>query len=380
MSAMAAIAAAWWLVVMMLLLASAMLAMAQPRMARARAHASMTPPVSILIPLRDDTDGLAQATASIFAQRYPAFDVTFSSSGESPALERVRTVARHDSRGRSWRTVRTLPLEGVNPKVANLAEPIRTALHDHILIKDANTALDPDQLQRMAASLVPGVGLVAAVPIARDPETFAAEIECAIINTYGARLLLAASALGLGFGIGAAMLTRRGDLLRADGLATMARSLADDQALAKALSATGLRTVIAEGTVSQRGGRRPFRRVWQRHLRWALCRRTEAPAVFAVEPLTGGMAAALAAALAAPLIGVERAGAVLITLLVWVATGIVLAALKGWPLSPRSAAAMLAQEALSPALWLAALLSRQIGWAGAILPTSGHGRERHGAP
>ena len=71
----------------------------------------------------------------------------------------------------------------------------------------------------MAAFLenfAPGVGLVVGVPVAVRPETFAARIEASLINAH-ARLLLSASMLGVGFGVGKIMAFRRSDLDRRAG-------------------------------------------------------------------------------------------------------------------------------------------------------------------
>jgi hypothetical protein len=48
--------------------------------------------------------------------------------------------------------------------------------------------------------------------------------------------------------------------------------------------------------------------------------------------------------------------------LLWILVECGLAGIKGWPLGPMTAPAIVVREALSPLLWLAALLTREIAW------------------
>ena len=106
---------------------------------------------------------------------------------------------------------------------------------------------------------MPGVGLVVAVPVAVRAESVGGWIEASIINAH-ARLLLSASTLGLGFGVGKIMALRRSDLERAGGVAAMSQNLAEDTAISMAFARIGLRTVFAHETVAQEIGFRVSRR------------------------------------------------------------------------------------------------------------------------
>lgn len=356
---LAALAAAWWILVVVVLTGSAILALLQPRRARTGTRDPGPRSVSILVPLKHPADGLDAATASIFGQIYPDFDVTFSAVEEkSPALDIVQRVVREIGGTRAVRFLRTSVDASANPKVANLVEPVSASNGELILFKDAATQMEPGVLPAMVDALRPGIGLVVAIPIGRDPRTFAAGIDAALMNGYGGRLLCAVSVLGFGVGIGAAMLVRRVDLNRSDGLAAMGRSIADDHALSRAMARIGLRTTACGPTVDQALGSRSVGFVWRRHLRWASCRRTEAPLAFAVEPWVGAAAACPAAALAAPVAGVSPAAAMAVTILLWIIVEGALSLAKGWPFSWQTPAAILCREAALPFLWLAALLSR----------------------
>jgi ceramide glucosyltransferase len=357
-------ASAWWAAALILLLGSTVAALLQPWIRR-RGPLPDCPPVSVLVPLKSDTAGLGAATRSIFAQGSSVREVIFSAAEEqSPAIDHVLEIAGAAAVPGTWRLVRTARAPSANPKVANLVEPIAVARNDLLLIKDADTILPPPHVSEMAASMGPRVGLVVSAPICVGPASFAGIVECAAVNTYGARLLLAASALGVGVGIGASMMVRRRDLERADAVRLMSASIADDHALAKAMRRIGLGTVMTAATVTQIVGRRQARDVWRRHHRWALCRRREEPLAFAAEPFAGAAFASIAAGLAAPALDLHPQVAALSTVMAWVVAECSLAAAKGWPLSCWTPLAILLREALLPALSITVLASGHARWRG----------------
>jgi ceramide glucosyltransferase len=355
-------ASAWWSVALIVLLGSTVAALLRPRIRRRRTRPGC-PPVSVLVPLKSDTPGLGAATRSVFDQGSSVREVLFSAAEEhSAAIDHVLEVAGAAAVSGTWRLVRTARAPGANPKVANLVDPIAVAGNDLLLIKDADTILPPRHVSQMAASMGPRVGLVVSAPICVRPASFAGVVECAAVNTYGARLLLAASALGVGVGIGAAMMVRRRDLERADALRLMSASIADDHALAKAMRRIGLGTEMTASTVAQIVGRKQVKDVWRRHHRWALCRRKEEPLAFAVEPFVGAAFASIAAGLAAPALDLPPLVAAVSTIMAWLVSECSLAALKGWPLSYSTVPAILVREALLPALWATALVSGRARW------------------
>jgi ceramide glucosyltransferase len=356
MSTAAGLALAWWCGGIAALAATTALAILHPTLARRRHGKGGAPPVSVLVPLAAPSVAVDEAMQALLAETYREFEVVVAArAGDEAALAQARAIATGT---RPFVSVESPAEAWGNPKAANLAEAVRVARHEHLLFKDGAIILEPGQIAAMMNCLGPGIGLVGAVPLARGPEGVAATVETALMNGLGARFVLAGAALGCDIGLGASLLMRRGDLERCDGLAAMAASVADDHALAKAMRRAGLATVIAPRPVWQRLGRRPARAVWARHLRWAVCRRDEAPLAFAAEPAVGLVAVAAAGAVAAGPV------ALLATLLAWPAAEMGLAAARGWPMPPAMPLAVWVREALHPALWVAALLSRRLSWAG----------------
>lgn len=362
----ALVCAFWWFVALAILLGSTVLAGLAPLLRRKPNPRPVNQPLSVIVPVKDMTSDLGPAFISLFSQSYPDFEVLVSSTEEvSPAIECARSVAALYPAIKT-RFITSTPGTVRNPKINNLAAPIAAASHDLVVIKDSNIRLPNGRLTEMTACLSGDTGFVASVAIGWQPKNFFADIECAALNGYVARFLLAASALGIGFGIGATVLFSRRDFERAGGIARIADAVGEDHAISKMLAAIGRKTVIA-GTVEQIAGHRRFSDVWNRQLRWAVCRRCEAPAIFYAEFFASPLIAAFAGAAGAAVIGIPAATIFIVTLASAIAAETLLAAVKGWPLSWRSPFATLCYLVLFPLLWIQARLARKIFWGNVSL-------------
>ena len=357
------IAAFWWMASLAIFVASLFGTLLQPRIQRARATRRETlPSLSLLLPVKLVNPGFERAQASAFSQDLQDYEVIVGGAeADSPALSIMRSLA-----GKSRVASRALRSDGigaVSPKLNTLAAPLAAAAHDVIVTKDSNISLSPDTIRVMLRSLVPGVGLVCAVPVAVRPETVAGTIEAILVNR-DARILLTVSALGKGYGVGKLMLFRRSDLAQAGGVAAMRYTIAEDSAFSKGLAAIGLRTVFAENTVDQEIGARRLADVYARQARWAVIRRAEEPITFALEPLACPVPAAIAAALAAPLVGVAGWVGFLMTLVGWYLVEVSVMAAKRWELRPWTPVAFLGRDGVLLAAWVHGWMTREVTWAG----------------
>lgn len=357
-------AAAWWAISCTLRLATLCAALAHPVIRRRYAKRGDQPPVSIVIPVRRLEFEAEAAMTSAFAQAYPRTEVLVSAAEEnSPMIDLARQVAaRFPAIGAQILTgnKRITP----NPKVSNLAPAIAAARNDMVLIKDSNVLLSGGQVADLMANFTAGVGLVCAIPVAAAPVGFAGELERAFLNGQAAPLTLALSVAGADVGFGKVMLFDRRDLARAGGVAVMASAFGDDHALSQALARLGLRTVFAAGEIRQAIGRRPFSEVWDRHQRWMLIRRIQAPLAFCGEPLVSGGFTAFAGAVGAAALGLPWWLTLGMTLLGWMLLDLVFYAAKGWGWGWMSPLAGLCREAIIPLMWLRALVDRRVTWAG----------------
>lgn len=354
---------AWWLISLAIHVGSAILAALRPSLQR-RSMRREQPPVSIIIPVRQDEPGLEAALESVFVQSYPRFEILVSATEKtSPALDVARRVQARFPDARCQ--IVCSEIHGVaSPKLNNLITPIAIAAYDMIFIVDSNVRLHKTQLAEAIDQLENGVGLVAAATVGCQPASFAADIECAFLNGYHARYLLAAAVLGWGFGNGKILLFDRRNFQKAGGVAAIAGSVAEDHALSKALARIGRKTVMATAPATQFLGRRSFQQIWTRQLRWMVCRRIEAPWAFYLEPFLAGLATAAAGAVAAPMLNVSPwllAGA---TLALWFLCEAGFLTQKGWLERPSAPAAWICRELLVPVLWCVALCTTVVSWNG----------------
>ncbi|HET6378066.1 MAG TPA: glycosyltransferase [Methylocella sp.] len=364
--------AAWWALAVFVLCATIACGLIQPFVQRRRAAHGDQPPVSVIVPLKLCDPGFEAAQASVFLQKYPCHEALFSAQEEdSPALSAARRIAAAHPQISS-RFLRSKGGLAVSPKLNNLSAPLAAARHDLVLTKDSNITLDPGTLSAFVQNLNPDVGLVVAVPVAVHAENLAGRIEAFLINGH-ARLLLTASVLGLGYGVGKVMLFRRSDLSRAGGIESISHSLAEDTALAEALASLGLKTVFSHQTVSQEIGPRSFSGIYARQLRWSVIRRKNERFTFPFEPLASPLPAAVASALASPLAACSPWAAFTWTLTGWFCAEIGFALCKGWEVSLWSPLAFLGREILALSSWLRAFTTHEVVWAETRLDA------RHGA-
>jgi ceramide glucosyltransferase len=352
----------WWSFAVSLLGFCLVAGLLQPVVQRRRATRRDQPPVSAILPLKTLDQGFWRAEDSIFAQDYPDYEVLFSAAEkDSPAIVEVRRImSRHPER--ASRILVSQGIGAVSPKLDVLAAPLAAAAHDFVLTKDSNITLGPGSAAAMMQSFTGSVGLVVAVPVAVRPTNLAGRIEAFLINGH-ARLLLSASAAGIGFGVGKVMLFKRSDLDRIGGLAALGRSLAEDTALSRRLARHGLGTVFAHETVAQEIGLRSLREIYDRQVRWCVIRRANEKFSFPLEPIASPLPAALAAALAAPLVDLPAWLGFGGTLLLWFCAETGFAAMKGWEVSAWAPVAFLGREILALTAWLRAWTTYEVVWA-----------------
>jgi ceramide glucosyltransferase len=282
------------------------------------------PPVSILKPLKGVDAGLERNLESFFALDYPAFELVFGvGDADDPALEVARrTAARHPRV--TARFAVGGPDVGYNPKVNNLANILRCASHELLLISDSNVAVDGSMLRRLVARLEDAdAGLATSFIRGVEGRGPGGALESLQLNTFVMGGVAAVSGLvGRVCAVGKSMLLRRADLARIGGFAELGRYLAEDQVCGELIAGLDRRVVVSAQPVDNVLGRLSVRDFAARHLRWARIRRRIAPAAYAAEILTDPMPAAVVLVAAAP-----GAGSVLLALAtVAVVSGAALAA------------------------------------------------------
>ena len=324
---------------------------------------AVLPAVSILKPLRGADPGLEANLESAFRLDYPVYEVVLGAAdADDPALAIARRVAARHPDVPS-RIVADRRRVGLNPKVDNLANLLRRARHDLVLISDSNVSLPADCLRDLVAHHAqPGVGLVTSVFRGVHDGTTGGRVEALQLGAFVAGGVAIANATGRVCVVGKSMLLARRDLGRIGGLRFLGRFLAEDQVCGEEIAAKGLRIAVARTVIDNRLGALSLRDAASRHLRWARIRRAMNPAAFAAEILLSPVAVALAGALAlrtpAAFALLAAAAALKVAL-----DGAALASL-GSSIDVSLPAVSMLRDLGAAALWPAAWVGRSVTWRG----------------
>lgn len=177
---------------------------------------------------------------------------------------------------------------GINPKINNLIKSYDSAQHDILWVLDSNVQVHPDALARSVdAILQPKVGLVHHLPLATNPSSYGAEVEQVFLDTNHAKMYIAINFVAVASCImGKSNLWRKSDLEKAGGLRQFAQYMAEDNIIAEALWAQGLKHVMTCDTANQSLGSLSPKDYCLRRSRWVRVRKYIVTAATLVEPIT----------------------------------------------------------------------------------------------
>jgi ceramide glucosyltransferase len=328
-----------------------------------RSAPAQAPGVSLVRPVCGIENYIEETLRSAFELDYPCYEIIFCvASGQDPVVPTVRRlIADHPDA-----TARLLiGNEAIsdNPKLNNCIKGWRAAAHDWVIFADSNVLMPLDYIQRLMSTWEGDTGLVCSPPVGCRPDGFWADVECAFLNTYQARVQYTADSIGLGFAQGKTMLWKRGILEQAGGIRVLASELAEDAAATKAVRGRGLRVRLVDAPFKQPLGRRRASEVWHRQVRWARLRRASFKLYFLPEILAGAAWPLAAAAFAAVQSDVSLAGVPALAA-IWYGSEALLAWAAGWHLTVRSPLAWIVRDLLLPALWFYGWLDSAFIWRG----------------
>lgn len=328
------------------------------------AAAAALPAVTVVRPVcgHDPLDALT--LGSTFALRHGGLEMLFCAArANDAAVPLVRALIAAHAEADARLLIgddKSTP----NPKLNNLIKGWEAARHAWIAIADSNVLMPESYLADLFSAWRPGTGLVCAPPIGSRPDGFWAEVECAFLNTYQARWQLAADAVGLGFAQGKSMLWRRDVLEAAGGIRALGMVLAEDAAATKVVRGQGLRVRLVDRPFEQPLGARSRRQVRDRQVRWARLRRATFPLWYAPEVLSSCVLPTAAAAVAAPLAGLEAGAAAALVAALWFGSEAALARAAGWHMGLLSPAAWLVRDLMLPMVWLQGWIGDGFTWRG----------------
>ena len=251
-----------------------------------------------------------------------------------------------------------------NPKLNNCVQGWEAARHDWVVLADFNVLMPTDYIQHLKAAWRADTGLVCSTPIGARPDGFWAEVECAFLNTLQARWQYAGEALGLGFAQGKSMLWHKPMLDANGGIRALAAEIAEDAAATKLVNGLACASISSPRPSSSRSAGARLGEVWSRQARWARLRRVTFPLFFAPEILTGAVVPLLLALVAAASAGFSLPLTAIAVLAAFYLPECALAWSKGWYLSPRMVAAIMARDLILPAMWARGWLGGAVDWRG----------------
>jgi ceramide glucosyltransferase len=233
---------------------------------------SALPPVSILKPLKGVDPEIWENFCSHCEQNYPGFQLIFGVSDPAdPAVEVVRKLQAKYPNLAIELIVCDRAL-GTNVKVSNLAQMLRAARHEILLVNDSDIRVPPDYLRKVIAPLADSsVGLVTCLYRGIAGPTFGSRLEALGIATDFVPGVLSARFLeqGLHFGLGSTLAFRRRDLEAIGGFETLVDYLADDYELGKRIAATGKTVELSAAIVATHLPAYSIRQFLAHQLRWS---------------------------------------------------------------------------------------------------------------
>ncbi len=242
-------------------------------------------PISILKPVKGVDGDLRVNFESFFNLKYMKFEILFSvADAGDPAVPVIQELIAKYPRVRARLIIGDVKI-GANPKVSNLVSSYAQAQHDWILISDSNVCVDPDYLYTAIEHFTSDVGVVTAVVSGRRPAELGGWLEAVFLNTFYARWMLLSRELGNPVVVGKSMLFRKSDLERFGGLKVLSGYLAEDYMAGIAMLHLKRRVEIMAQPIVQPLSQYSFAAFWSRHVRWGRIRKSQAPQLFAVEPV-----------------------------------------------------------------------------------------------
>ena len=210
----------------------------QPRMP---SKESISPGVTIMVPVYGATARLEECLRSCLNQDYPILQVVFGVHDEYDAgrhiVERImRAFPDSDAR-----LVIDSSRIGTNPKVCNLANMYTTARHDIIVMVDSDVIVGPDFLGSLLTSFdSPNVGAVTCLYKGLPQQNVASQLGALHINDWIIPSALVDHGMRkLDICFGAVMAVTRQALESIGGLPALANAVAEDDVLGELIHKAG---------------------------------------------------------------------------------------------------------------------------------------------
>lgn len=318
------------------------------------------PAVTVLKPLCGAEPALYGALRSLCEQVGAEAQIVFGvRDAQDPALAVVRRL-QLEFPGCDLEVVVDATQHGSSLKVSNLANMMRRARHDHLVIADSDVRVPPDYLVRVTAPLAdPRVGIVTCAYRGLAHGGVWSLLLASFINDWFMPSVLVAAAFGSrAFAFGATIALRREALQAIGGFRAIADQLADDYRLGQLTREAGLTTVLSEVVVDTCVEEASARDLIRHELRWLRTIRAVRPSGYAWSFVTFPLPVAA--------LGCLLAGGTSVTLELLAVTAAARLLLHFGVRKPGSALLQLwvlpLNDLLSFVLWCWSFASRRVHW------------------
>jgi ceramide glucosyltransferase len=333
------------------------------------------PAVSILKPVCGLDEGLEENLRSVCAQDYPAaYQVVLSAQrADDPALPILRRLAFELGPERVTLTVASGEPQA-NGKVFNLANALRAARHDVLLISDSDVRVPPDHLRAIVAPLSdPRVGYSQTLYRGSGARRWFERLELLSLHDFVADVVFAFMTGASGFCLGSSVVLRRATLEAIGGFEALSEYLVEDYEMGRRIRALGLGLALVRRPVDTIVGLASARAWWEHQLYWDQNTRHARPIGFLATILIRPVPFALLLALGRlfdPVGAVVLAGVLGLRL----ATTAAVMALLGEREGLRSLLWFPARDLAALGTWLVALRRRSVVWRGVEFELTTDGR------
>ena len=239
----------------------------------AQSAGSFLPSLSILKPLKGVDPEMYESFRSQCLQDYPQYEIIFGvSDADDPAIEIIKKLHVEFPRPGMISWVVCPEVLGTNVKISNLAQMLRLAKYDHLIVNDSDIRVERDYLRRVIAPLVDSqIGMVTCPYRGMAGRSIGSRLEALGISTDFIPGVLTAQEVedGIRFGLGSTLAFRRTDLNRIGGFESIVDYLADDYELGKRIAGLGLKIKLSDAVVETYLPPYRYRDFLAHQLRWA---------------------------------------------------------------------------------------------------------------
>jgi len=331
------------------------------------AHSVLTPPVSILKPIRGIDPDAYENFSSFCRQDYPEYEILFCvSDRDDPILPVIERLQR-EFPGRRIEVFFGSGRNAPNDKVAKLARLVEEARYEYLVINDSDVRARPDYLRSVVEPLQDfSVGATTCFYASIGEKTFIDGLQTVgMLSDFYAGVLVAWQLDGVKFALGPTIATTRSHLAGFGGYTAIEDRPADDLLVGRLIAEQGLEVRLLPYVVDTVADFQSMREFVQKRLRWIVVMRHMRPWGHLGLMLTQGLPWSLAAIAVHPTAAVAFGYLGTYFALRCAITWLIGAHGMKRPAQWKHLPLIAVWDALAFAIWVASFLRRSIRWRGA---------------